>query len=58
MTTLSHEIRTPDGITYKRGQAVEKIGNWYELGTHRTLIRVVIADHKYVVLPEDLEERE
>jgi hypothetical protein len=54
---LTSLIQDNYGRYHKPGERVDVIGQWRELGTHRTLIRVVWADGtKGIALPVDLAE--
>lgn len=57
MTALARTIRDNSGAWHKRGEPVVILGTWRELGTHRTLLKVVLGETKAVLLPEDVEER-
>jgi hypothetical protein len=55
LTTL---VQDNYGRYHRPGECVEVVGQVRELGTHRTLFRVVWADGtKGVALPADLTER-
>jgi hypothetical protein len=54
---LTSLIQDNNGRYHKPGERVDVICQWRELGTHRTLIRVVWADGtKGIALPVDLAE--
>ncbi|MGO9264647.1 MAG: hypothetical protein ACLQBA_07120 [Candidatus Binataceae bacterium] len=54
---LTSLIQDNNGRYHKPGEQVDIIGQWRELGTHRTLFRVVWADGtKGIALSVDLAE--
>jgi hypothetical protein len=57
VTKLTSLIQDNSGRYHRPGEQVDIIGRWKELGTHRTLFRVIWADGtKGIALPLDLAE--
>jgi hypothetical protein len=49
-------VRDNAGYVHPAGEAVEVIGEWRELGTHRVLLKAVWANgNKAILLPADVQ---
>lgn len=55
MIILNRVVRDNDGVLHKPGEQVIVVGSWYEIGTHRVLLRAELSGKKLILLPDDVK---